>query len=446
MEKDANRYPKVLFFHIMKTGGTSLSSFLDQQFNLAKICPARHWYELDQYSQAQLSKYSLFHGHFTLEQLKSFQPSSFTITLIRDPLERLVSEYYHWRRAPDQFVEAHPQYTKIRSLARQYTLEEFIEHDHDCNMPINNRQTYQLSIVQLTSFDLNPIEPSQALIEAKENLGQFSLVGTTESLDITIRSLCLVFGWLFPTTLPVLRAKKPESYPELSEELRTKILEANHLDVELYALAQKLAKKHYSNILFQYGGGTHERTPNDDDLSKILNARYEAGFRARNPTLASKLTFTFDQALDGDGWQSRQFSSSDPSKIWRWTGPSTTTFLDLPLQYQVDLRITLELLAVSPQFLLETLEVKVNGTKLSHTLITNDDTFFCIVDIPSKVLKSSPGCARLHVEIKKTVEIPAPYTGSYLKVGVALAKIHVQPLSFWDKLRKTHLLRAGPSL
>ncbi len=131
----------------MKTGGTTLTLLLDKQFDIEQICPARHWYELDLIKTNEIKKYIIFRGHFNLSQLYLFDEFPFAITVIRNPVDRVISEYNHWRRAPDAFAIHHPAYAEISRLAKKLSIQEFIKYEVESGFFISNRQTYQLALL-----------------------------------------------------------------------------------------------------------------------------------------------------------------------------------------------------------------------------------------------------------------------------------------------------------
>src|SRR6516165_6271498 len=54
--------PPLYFYHIPKTGGTSLRGFLADQYPDQDRCPAEDWKKLAGYDQAALARFRLFYG------------------------------------------------------------------------------------------------------------------------------------------------------------------------------------------------------------------------------------------------------------------------------------------------------------------------------------------------------------------------------------------------
>jgi hypothetical protein len=63
--------PPVYFYHVPKTGGMSLRSFLADQYLDEDLCSAQDWQSLAALDRASLQSFRLFYGHFAVN-LKQF--------------------------------------------------------------------------------------------------------------------------------------------------------------------------------------------------------------------------------------------------------------------------------------------------------------------------------------------------------------------------------------
>lgn len=420
---------RIFFFHIMKTGGTTLSSLLDKQFDTSQICPARHWYELEKIPLDELLKYKIFRGHFNFAQLSSFPEFPFAVTLIRNPIDRVISEYLHWQDAPEQFLNWHPEYGKILHLAKKLPILEFIRNEDETGFFVNNRQTYQLAISHSMPRVPVKMSPGDLLDGARENLAKFQLVGTIETIEKMVDVLCFHFGWMPSSIIPTTRARDKVSRIDMSSELRDELAERNSLDLKLYEYANELINVQYETMINDLGVG---KLPNSgashEVVQKTLFNRYETAYKLKHPQLLSEYSLSFEQAFDGDGWLARQYDRKQ--KItWRWSGPGTISILDLPLSDHRNLRISFDVIKVSDANLLKTMVIKVNDTSLQYEVKTNANTQTCIFDVPINVLKRSSGRARISIEVEKTVKVPDRYPHTYMNVGLAISAFHVIPLN-----------------
>ena len=88
---------QLCFLHIMKTAGMTLSNYLESQFDADEICPVRMPYELARLPSEQIARYRLFRGEFGYEDISQRLAQPVIITVLRDPVERVLSLYDYWR-------------------------------------------------------------------------------------------------------------------------------------------------------------------------------------------------------------------------------------------------------------------------------------------------------------------------------------------------------------
>ncbi len=185
----------IYFFHIPKTAGTSVWRFLEQSFSSDEICPCGLWDQLITVSRSELEQWQIFRGHF-LSHLEPYLGRSLrTFTMLRDPVERTISHYYHVRRAPE-----HPYH----KYALRMSLAEFCVHPETRHMVENYQAAYLaktpcdpliaaqgLSPEDLARFELqrrmehpDKTPASEELFErAEARLTRFTAVGITENFD-----------------------------------------------------------------------------------------------------------------------------------------------------------------------------------------------------------------------------------------------------------------------
>lgn len=113
---------KIFFFHIPKCAGTSIWRHLAKIYgdkNIFQIASADDVKTFGEIPLADLQAYDAIGGHHFLstyrERLGDFE-GYFKITVIRDPIDRLISSYNFIRRD-----RRHPRYKQVR----QSTFEEF---------------------------------------------------------------------------------------------------------------------------------------------------------------------------------------------------------------------------------------------------------------------------------------------------------------------------------
>ena len=171
---------------------------------------------------------ALLKGHF----VRGFDPALAAVqhvTLLREPLPRLVSYYYYALRESRHYL--HPYL-----MQRRLGLEAFLASD--ASLDLDN---YQVRAVSGCRFESARERVTQAHCdEAKRQLEHgFAAFGLTERFDESLALIARTVGWRLP---PAIRANAGSYDPAqvISEPCRERFLHKNRFDVELLAFARDL--------------------------------------------------------------------------------------------------------------------------------------------------------------------------------------------------------------
>lgn len=221
----------LILLHIPKTAGTTLAIILMNRYGQDRTRAVTGGHagreRFTQEPEATRGGAALYIGHQAFGLHEHIPGACEYVTILRDPVARVVSHYYHVLHEPTHYLHK-------RVVDRGMTLEQYAENPFRSH-ELDNGQTRMLADFRLNRSQ--PIGKSERslLPSALENLeGRFCCVGLTERFDESMVMLSDSLGWeRVPPYLPArVSASKPKS--PLEPAVSAKIREANALDVELY--------------------------------------------------------------------------------------------------------------------------------------------------------------------------------------------------------------------
>src|SRR5215469_10671789 len=95
----------IVFLHIPKTAGQSVHHFLKNLVGPAAVAPARVNEQLYLLSVPDLRRYRLFSGHLDWALLDCVQQPKFAFTILRNPVDRILSFYFFLRAEAQKLSE-----------------------------------------------------------------------------------------------------------------------------------------------------------------------------------------------------------------------------------------------------------------------------------------------------------------------------------------------------
>ncbi|WP_078430404.1 sulfotransferase family 2 domain-containing protein [Alkalihalobacterium alkalinitrilicum] len=220
-----NQIAEVLIhLHMPKTAGTTLRTIIKQNVDSSKS------YELYRYGN-QLSKIlsnlnqkdiKCIQGHFPYGIHELLDQKAIYITMLRNPVERVISEYY--------FIKSIPRH-ELHQQVKKMTLTEYQQELRNCNL-----QTRLLS-GKVTKEVLSQEDIQQAKVNIKKH---FKIVGITELFNESIFLMQKEFGWMniFYKKYNITRGKPTN----IADSTLDKISKNNVLDIELYNYAREILK------------------------------------------------------------------------------------------------------------------------------------------------------------------------------------------------------------
>ncbi len=203
--KPGLRHNKYLSIHIPETAGVSIRNILKGHFGPGFVL---HYWQITDASGRIVGKVpaeaTCVHGHYQADQYTRIFPEAALITWVRDPVERVVSSYYHRLRDPD------PRHPVCLELHRK-----------------------GLSLTEYASLPL--VRNEMARFFGSKKPEDFLFIGIVEEFNQSLARMAQLLG--IPAAPPRRDNVNPEKQPgryELDPGVRREILELNEKDTHLY--------------------------------------------------------------------------------------------------------------------------------------------------------------------------------------------------------------------
>lgn len=200
----------IVSVHVPKSAGTSFRHVLDAIYGPAAWYNYGTIFTRDQ-ARAELVPPGtrLIHGHFMGDSFDDLFPERELITWVRDPVERVVSNYYHFLRAPDM-------------------------RDDTC------RAVHEQKLGLRAFADLDWMQNLTSRYLAHKPVADFKFVGIAERFAESLEQYSAAFGFRRDLQFPRVNTnpdRQTDHYP-LAPEDHAYIAERNAADLDWYRQAE----------------------------------------------------------------------------------------------------------------------------------------------------------------------------------------------------------------
>ena len=182
----------LIFLHLPRSGGITLKQIINRQYENKEIIALKNSREsianLDQLTKGEKQKIKCIIGHFPFGSHKYFYGESTYITMLRDPVDRIISHYY-------SAISREYHYLHNEVVQKNMTLSEYVtsgisfEMENGCTQLLSGEE-------KKIPIDINTPEAQQCIKTAKENLIKyFTAIGIVERYDESLLLFKRKLGW-----------------------------------------------------------------------------------------------------------------------------------------------------------------------------------------------------------------------------------------------------------
>jgi hypothetical protein len=220
----------LIFIHVPRTGGTTLNTVIERQYprhSTFTIDGKRVSESIIQFKSLPLedrAQIKCLKGHmlFGLHEYLP-QPTAY-ISMLRDPVDRIISHYYFVLRTSDHYLHE-------TVVSKKMDLTDYVSSG--ISMELKNGQACAMSGRYAKSTDV--------LETAKRNLRQhFLLVGLAERFDESLMLFSKLLGWKKVWYIKRNVVQERPAKNELPIQVLNTIRKHNELDIELYEFCKQI--------------------------------------------------------------------------------------------------------------------------------------------------------------------------------------------------------------
>jgi hypothetical protein len=225
---------KLIFDHLPKCGGTSLHRFLELQYSKRRIFtidgsnPETSTLDFKQLTEKQRYKFNLIKGHLANEIFEYVNPKCLKVTILREPIDRIVSHYFFVKRRKNHYLHE-------EVITKDLSLKEYAESDLSDEL----RNWYVQHFSGMSSTEVME-KPELALESAKIGLAQYDLIGFLDEYELFMKRLISLANLQKELKLSVHnRTENRPRLDQITSETVEVIKSVNNLDCELYQWAHE---------------------------------------------------------------------------------------------------------------------------------------------------------------------------------------------------------------
>jgi hypothetical protein len=400
-------YRQIYFHHLKKCGGSTLNHWLDTLTFDDRAANARQWQDLAGVESGSreadvsfkvvgpLLSIVMFHWSDVVHShrpVRMYAPeNTFCLTVLRDPVQRLVSQVLDWRRLRDfDTINSPANVRECVEDSRCLSLRDFLEKhgQRGGSKFLDNYMTRAVAAERLGTPICNTIDPDrlhEAALQSLEN--DYDLIGLTEDLDLSRNALCAMVGLPPARKIPMINVTCPAGDLEREIEGARDILDClTRVDRVIYDRACELFDQRHRQAAEAYDIAAFET----NHAGRLLA-------EARGGSWYGATCYSVRAPLIGSGFHGRDGGGTPSCAVW--SGPETRTTLYIPTPPDMALSLLVWVRDYVDIRQRDQLRVRVDGSPAAHY-------FTCApgyADVLTIDAMSTRDFVRLEIDIDQTL-------------------------------------------
>jgi hypothetical protein len=411
------KYRRIFHFHLKKCGGSTLNHWLDSLTFDDRAFNGQAWRGVSGFDTkpdaiGEASEIiipplprTIFHWSDVVHShapLRMYAPEkTFCFTVLRDPVQRLISQVSDFRRLSDSDTVDSP--ANVRECAedsRRLSLRDLLEKHalRDGRSFLDNYMTRALANGRIGNL-IDGVTDAERLCEiALQGLEKdYDLVGLTENLDLSRNALCAMVGLPPARKIPTINATRVAGQAELDLRDIPDILKSlTRVDYVIYERARQLFDRRHRRVAEAYDTAAFEA----DHAGRILG-------EARGRASGGATRYSVRAPLIGSGFHGRDGGGMASCAVW--SGPETRTTLYIPTPPNMQLSILVWIRGYVESRQRDQLRVQVDGMPAAHYFNYADD----YADLLMVDAMTTRDFVRLDIDIDETLDSGDPESETY---------------------------------
>jgi hypothetical protein len=229
----------LVFMHLPKTGGTALRSALRAAYDPHRAAFIYAAGDLDDamtleafeaLPEAEMERLRLVMGHFRFGiHARIGRPSRY-VTLVRDPVERVVSLYHHFRDLPGVRFASRGYRERLRMRVRRISLEDWVFRER--RIATDNLMVRNLADARSVPFgQCDEALYASAMANVEE---RFAALLATDDMERSVAVLRRLIGRELPAVLRENANPRRPALEDLDPDMLARIAHLNRFDLRLH--------------------------------------------------------------------------------------------------------------------------------------------------------------------------------------------------------------------